>query len=702
MNRAMSQLWGSRTSPGLCAVAGLVVLLAARATPATGRFGEPSLITDGTGRTSQVSFAVDARNVYIANVVDSRLVVTTIGPSSSFETVISDTDGLSQGDPFVESTALGRAYLVFAQEAPEVGALGREVLLADNASGEFRVVENLSQHPGDDFRPRLVLDALGNPIVVWSRFYAATDEVVLYRTGLPEPQVIAEGSYPDIAVDDAGGLHLVFTRDRDLYYMTNRGGGFGTRPAVPVTESPEVYEFHATLAVSPTGEVAVAFQSRGSLLLAVGNLEQGFDLRPPVAEGGVADPTLKRQPGSPFSLIFSLRGDIFMGQADDVDDLAPEVVIASPGADEILPMQRFDLNGNDHLVYSRDGDVFYTHNAPVPTPAFDATPRTGEIPLEVNFADLTEDPVHSWKWDFGDGTTSSKKAPVHVYEQEGSYTVKLEVWGIGGRGELIEEEFIVVTDPTRTMRLPQISAYPGQNEVWWPVLASFEDNVQAFQVAGTFDTELLELRDITISKSYTQSFEPQLVTTSDIEESNQSGTFYAGVLLFLEDVREGNTSIPPTDVERRILNLVFDIKQEAPGGGQTEVLLEDIFFDSPNGRQRRSNFFTIGARTKFPDLTHGILNFARSPDPIFLRSDVDLDGVLSISDALILLRWKFLGDFELKCPDAADHDDSGIIDISDAIAILSFLFLGGPSPMPPYPNPGVDGTPDDLPPCITP
>ena len=130
-------------------------------------------------------------------------------------------------------------------------------------------------------------------------------------------------------------------------------------------------------------------------------------------------------------------------------------------------------------------------------------------------------------------------------------------------------------------------------------------------------------------------------------------------------------------------------------------MLEDIFFDSPNGLQRRSNFFTIGARTKFPDLTHGILKFARSPDPIFIRSDVDLDGVLSISDALILLRWKFLGDFELKCPDAADHDDTGIIDISDAIAVLSFLFLGGPSPMPPYPNPGVDGTRDDLPPCIT-
>src|SRR5690606_35972094 len=37
------------------------------------------------------------------------------------------------------------------------------------------------------------------------------------------------------------------------------------------------------------------------------------------------------------------------------------------------------------------------------------------------------DPIRTWLWDFGDGTTSDKQHPEHIYLQPGNYQVKLSV-----------------------------------------------------------------------------------------------------------------------------------------------------------------------------------------------------------------------------------------------------------------------------------
>jgi hypothetical protein len=66
----------------------------------------------------------------------------------------------------------------------------------------------------------------------------------------------------------------------------------------------------------------------------------------------------------------------------------------------------------------------------------------------------------------------------------------------------------------------------------------------------------------------------------------------------------------------------------------------------------------------------------------FLRGDSDADGSLSISDAVFVLNYLFLGRGEPNCHDAADADDSGDLNITDAVRLLGFLFLGG-GPLPP-------------------
>jgi len=51
----------------------------------------------------------------------------------------------------------------------------------------------------------------------------------------------------------------------------------------------------------------------------------------------------------------------------------------------------------------------------------------------VAFHDESEGEVKSWKWDFGDGATSTEQHPVHAYKAGRDYTVILEVQGPAGQ-----------------------------------------------------------------------------------------------------------------------------------------------------------------------------------------------------------------------------------------------------------------------------
>jgi uncharacterized membrane protein len=58
----------------------------------------------------------------------------------------------------------------------------------------------------------------------------------------------------------------------------------------------------------------------------------------------------------------------------------------------------------------------------------------------VAFKDLSQGEIKSWKWDFGDGTTSSEQNPTHQYKdkpgKEGIYTVILSVSGPAGASRM--------------------------------------------------------------------------------------------------------------------------------------------------------------------------------------------------------------------------------------------------------------------------
>jgi PKD repeat protein len=82
---------------------------------------------------------------------------------------------------------------------------------------------------------------------------------------------------------------------------------------------------------------------------------------------------------------------------------------------------------------------------PAPVPAFVASATTGTAPLAVQFTDRSTGSPTSWKWDFGDGTTSTEQNPSHTYTKAGQYTVKLTATNDGGSKTATYRKFITVT-----------------------------------------------------------------------------------------------------------------------------------------------------------------------------------------------------------------------------------------------------------------
>ena len=80
----------------------------------------------------------------------------------------------------------------------------------------------------------------------------------------------------------------------------------------------------------------------------------------------------------------------------------------------------------------------------------------------------------------------------------------------------------------------------------------------------------------------------------------------------------------------------------------------------------------------------------------FVRGDVDANGVVNVTDAIVLLGYLFRGEAAPGCPKAADADDDGRVNVRDAFSILTYLFAGaGPLPEP-FGVCSRDQTPDPL------
>jgi hypothetical protein len=85
-----------------------------------------------------------------------------------------------------------------------------------------------------------------------------------------------------------------------------------------------------------------------------------------------------------------------------------------------------------------------------------------------------------------------------------------------------------------------------------------------------------------------------------------------------------------------------------------------------------------------------------SQDVEFLRGDVNGDKFVSLADAHYLERYLWNGGTPPPCLIAADADDNGCIMLDDAVLVYNTFTRGAVIP-PPFPEPGLDTTPNESP-----
>jgi len=501
---------------------------------------------------------------------------------------------------------------------------------------------------------------------------------------------LGQGDLPSIAVDLQGFSHIACVRGGLLLLIDQGAGGFDQPLEVDrgvAAEAPG-----PVVGVDGGGRLAITYLSGAELRLA---LREGGAFQPPrVLDPGLQDPpsSLEVSVSDEGRILaaYQKEGEVFLvGGAVD-GPLVPVPLTSTPGV-ESSACVREDPRGDLHLVFVREGAVYYANTAAPPSADFAADKSDGELPLLVEFEDLSVGEVQAWRWDFGDGSVSTERRPEHTYLDTGRYTVSLEVFGKGGTARVEKPGLVTVREPSHVLRVAEVPVFPGETKVWLPVIGEHRQQLQGFQVAGRFNANALFLRSLSLEATITDLYDPEFFVPLI---NNVEGYFTSGVILDYVPPYDGRRIAAGAD--HRLLYLVFDVLPNALPGLARVELSEGI------GESMLGCMFAVDGTSRIPVLRAGgleVLDGSASHPPPFLRGDTDRNLVVNLTDVVQLVAQFFRGAGDSFCPDAADVDDSGVLDVSDLIYLLDFLFLSGSPPPLPYPGPGLDPTGDGLPSC---
>ena len=142
----------------------------------------------------------------------------------------------------------------------------------------------------------------------------------------------------------------------------------------------------------------------------------------------------------------------------------PSHIYTSPGVYSVT----LDVS---NLYGSRNTTQDITVNPSLVYANFSGTPRSGEMPLSVDFADLSTGNPDSWLWEFGDGNTSTEQNPSHIYVSDGLYDVALTVAKNSVSYPKIERTNYINVTPHPPVA--NFSAEPREGE--WELLVNFTD-----------------------------------------------------------------------------------------------------------------------------------------------------------------------------------------------------------------------------------
>jgi len=580
--------------------------------------------------------------------------------------------------------ALSPLQSAIAYAAPV--AQGREAIeLALGGSGMFGDPERLTDAAPQGERPALAVDGEGGLWALWSQI--APDESIL-RLLRPDGLRggIGRGSRPAIAADPNERVLAAYLRRGDLYVRR-------VEMEEPGDEI-EIAKGVASYALAPAADRGwlIVMERAGRIEFAsILDTEVGAQAGAAVVLGEGTSPAVAARSVGRAAAAW-IQGDrIRLARIEDGLPGATVTVASGLTGPRDLAVG-VDPDGAILAIFRGEDGPLWTSDALVPSPAFRAEPREGDAPLDVRFIDTSDGIVRGRRWVFGDGGSSTTATPRYAFDSPGVWSVRLVVAGPGGRAEKIEEEAIRVAEPENVLFFRPESAPAGARGRSLPIHAKHRDPLQAVSIAFAHPIGDLTIEDLRVDGTAFEALAPEFVTLRRGEGGGEA--LLAGtVVVDWRPPYDGRT-LPP-GAEQIVARLIYSIHREGSPGTEIVLDLRDGVGDPPLG-----NVFTRqGAQTISPYLVDGVIRITEASGSAFIRGDANGDDRVDIADAIFLLSYLFQDGAEPTCMDAADANDAGGVNIADAIWILNFYFADGPSIPPPYPEPGDDPTPDNLPVC---
>ena len=186
---------------------------------------------------------------------------------------------------------------------------------------------------------------------------------------------------------------------------------------------------------------------------------------------------------------------------------------------------------------------------PPPKACFEASKTTVKVGVEISFSNCSQNAVE-YRWDFGDGNTSTESAPSHVYTEAGSYTVKLLAGTDSDTNGVLEEgdEADATTETIQVEPLVKSMEFTIKDGTSWtaqdPNLTSAEGaTVNLYASQSAFDAGKPDFTAM--------SDESGKVRLHDLE----NGTY------FLLVVKEGLSNL----IDNFLIQAVFQTQEEIDG-----------------------------------------------------------------------------------------------------------------------------------------
>jgi beta propeller repeat protein len=229
-------------------------------------------------------------------------------------------------------------------------------------------------------------------------------------------------------------------------------------------------------------------------------------------------------------------------------------------------------NGN-RINIGPDGNTMYASKSELnvqtptlPTANFSSNVNNGYELLNVVFTDTSTGTPTSWKWSFGDGTTSTIRNPVHAYNKTGKYTVSLTVKNAAGSNTETKSNYIVInassvqsvspivaeTQITTNESMQEFPAIYGDRIVWQDFRNGNLEN-------GNWDIYMYNLstsKETRINVNESWQEEPKIYADSIVWEDGRNGNYD----IYMYNLSTSNETRVTTDESDNIHPVIYGDK----------------------------------------------------------------------------------------------------------------------------------------------